>query len=65
MGEWRYREVSGQLRILAALPPKTEPGTPSMEGRVDPRADLEAVAKTENPFLAPAGNRTSAINEAV
>jgi len=45
-------DVKVQLVVLAALPP----GTHWIGGWVCPRADLDAVAKRKDPFIAAAGN---------
>jgi hypothetical protein len=56
--------VSGQFQApTALLPRKINPSSHCMGGRVNPRARLDAMEKTET--LAPAGNRITAVQPAV
>jgi len=51
-------KVTGQLHTLAALPTGNDPSTQWMEGGVDPRIGLDAMAKIKDPFPYPARNQT-------
>jgi hypothetical protein len=51
-------EVSSQFNAPATLLPGKRPQLNQIGGQVSPRARLDTVAKTKNPFLAPAENQT-------